>query len=151
MSAEGLTGVLGQASPCFLRWPHLTDPHAYAVDINLVPPVSVGAGVFEWSSDSFDVSGLPDMSLQIETDPSALGEMSLNLHIEVSLDGKGWARIPDEDFYPNLSTVTVDLSNPLVYVNLFSKTHFIRLVLSTMTSAPYPSTTITALITAGEV
>ena len=101
-----------------------------------------------WTSEPYDVRGLPDITIQV-VEANSGDEAAHGLHIECSLDGRNWTRIPDSMFSPDLSTVAMGTGD-LTLLSILLKINFIRLLIYTTSGPPFPATEFDCTIVAGE-
>ena len=101
-----------------------------------------------WTSEPYDVRGLPDITIQVVEADSG-DEGAYGLHIEGSLDGGNWTRIPDSMFSPDLSTVAMGTGD-LTLLSILLKVNFIRLLIYATQGPPFQATEFDCTIVAGE-
>lgn len=132
-----------------LKWQRDTGSVVPQLVVTQIIPTFDGTN-YTWTSEPYDVRGLPDVTIQVRVvEISPENESAYGLHIECSLDGRNWTRIPDSMFSPDLSTIAMGTGDTTL-LSILLKVNFIRLLIYTTSGPPFTATEFDCTIVAGE-
>lgn len=112
-------------------------------------PTTFEPGHWYWFSIPHDVRGKPDITIQVSAD-TLPAENVFSVIIQTSLDGNHWTTVPEflMTIAPPVPLTIQNITNLLLL--LFLKTNYIRVLIQTSNSSPWPNGQIVAAIVTGE-